>query len=385
MGVLANKVKKVILLTGTLMGGYADDLFFLLFRIMPARMIEDGFRYSEHGSLGGAAMAFLRQHGILKDIYKESESTSHRTARGKKTTVRTVKAAGFGPKGIARYVLPFTVFLKLKDIGQNVLPPYHEYYHEVGMTGDMSDQYTKMSELLKQELRAALRKGDNSLLGVVMNVLLAWPDCCFRPESVKHPRTRELIHFVPSVLDEEQPSPKEEKLIELCKAAKAQGRCTLVYTVYTGTRDTTSRLATLLKMEGLKVGVLRASVPSGEREDWFKDQVLGGVDVVICNPELVKTGLDLLDFPTIVFMQSGFNVYTLLQAARRSWRIGQKESVEVHFLGYEKTAQIACLSLMAKKIAVSQSTSGDMPDTGLDSLNDDGDSIEVALAKQLIG
>lgn len=40
--------------------------------------------------------------------------------------------------------------------------------------------------------------------------------------------------------------------------------------------------------------------------------------------------------------------------------------------------------LMGKKIAVSQSTSGDMPDTGLDVLNQDGDSIEVALAKQLL-
>ena len=39
------------------------------------------------------------------------------------------------------------------------------------------------------------------------------------------------------------------------------------------------------------------------------DQVDRGVDVVITNPELVKTGLDLLEFPTIVFMQSGFNVY----------------------------------------------------------------------------
>ena len=106
--------------------------------------------------------------------------------------------------------------------------------------------------------------------------------------------------------------------------------------------------------------------------------------MLICNPELVKTGLDLLDFPSIVFMQTGYNVYTLQQAARRSWRIGQKEDVEVYYLGYEDTAQIACLSLMARKIAVSQSTSGDMPDSGLDVLNQDGDSIEVELAKQLL-
>jgi hypothetical protein len=78
-----------------------------------------------------------------------------------------------------------------------------------------------------------------------------------------------------------------------------------------------------------------------------------GIDALICNPELVKTGLDSLEFPAIVFMQSGYNVYTVQQAARRSWRIGQKEPVDVYYLGYEETAQIDCLSLMAKKIAVS--------------------------------
>ena len=108
-----------------------------------------------------------------------------------------------------------------------------------------------------------------------------------------------------------------------------------------------------------------------------------GVDVIITNPDLVKTGLDMLEFPTIVFMQSGYNVYTLLQAARRSWRIGHKQDVRIYFLGYAGSAQMRCLALMAKKIAVSQSTSGDMPDSGLDVLNQGGDSVEVALAKEL--
>lgn len=75
---------------------------------------------------------------------------------------------------------------------------------------------------------------------------------------------------------------------------------------------------------------------------------------------------------------------TLQQAARRSWRIGQKQPVDVHFFGYGGTTQITCLQLMAKKIAVSQSTSGDVPETGLDVLSQEDDSIEVALAKQLL-
>ena len=40
--------------------------------------------------------------------------------------------------------------------------------------------------------------------------------------------------------------------------------------------------------------------------------------------------------------------------------------------------------LMAKKIAVTQSTSGDMPDCGLDILNQSGDSVEMELARQLV-
>ena len=58
-------------------------------------------------------------------------------------------------------------------------------------------------------------------------------------------------------------------------------------------------------------------------------------------------------------------------------------NVKVIYLGYANTSQITCLELMAKKIAVSQSTAGDVPESGLDSLNQDGDSIEIALARRL--
>lgn len=384
MGVLAAKARKTVLLTGTLMGGYADDLFFLLFRSLPGRMIDDGYRPNAQGSLTPAAMAFMRDHGVLKDIYSESTGSSHKTAKGSKITVRTVKAPGFGPKGVLRCVLPFTVFLKLKDIGGNVLPPYDEEFRDVAMTSDQASAYRQLSGTLTMHLKQALAKRDTTLLGVVLNVLLAWPDTCFRSETVKHPRTQALLAFTPAQFGELETMPKERELIDICRQEKAAGRKTLVYSVYTGTRDTTSRLKVLLEQEGFKVAVLRASVEASRREDWIAEQLDRGIDVLITNPDLVKTGLDLLEFPTIVFMQSGYNIYTLQQAARRSWRIGQKQPVKVIYLGYADTSQMHCLALMAKKIAVSQSTSGDVPDSGLDVLNQDGDSVEVALARQLV-
>ncbi|MGM9489623.1 SNF2-related protein [Ideonella sp. YS5] len=385
-GVLASQCRKTLLLTGTLMGGYADDLFYLLFRMNPKAMVQDGFRY-QRGSLGSASWSFMRTHGVVKDIYKTTgggEERSHRTAKGKSVTHREAKAPGFGPVGVMRYVLPCTAFLKLKDIGGNVLPPYKEFFTGVPMAPEQEAAYRSMANSLKDALRQALRVGDQSLLGVVLNALLAWPDCCFRPETVLHPHRKTLLASAPALFDELTPMPKECQLIELCRQAKQAGRRTLVYTVYTGARDTSARLKALLDGEGFKVAVLRATVEAAKREDWLMEQVDRNVDVIVTNPELVKTGLDMLEFPTIVFMQSGYNVYTLQQASRRSWRIGQKLNVDVHFIGYEGCAQMECLSLMAKKISVSQSTSGDMPDSGLDVLNQSGDSVEVALAKQLL-
>lgn len=383
MGVLAAKARKTLLLTSTLMGGYADDLFYLLFRVLTPVMIEDGYR-PQRNSLGAASMAFMREHGVLKDIYSEREGIGHKTAKGRRTSVRTVKAPGFGPKGILRYVLPFTVFLKLQDIGGDVLPPYDEEFVEVPMSSDQANAYDRLSRELTQALKEALARKDTTLLGVVLNVLLAWPDCCFRPETVKHPRSRDLINFTKSIFDDESTMPKEDELVELCRSEKAEGRKVLVYSTYTGKRDTTSRLKRVFEQAGLKVAVLRSSIDTSRREDWIADQVEKGIDVLITNPELVKTGLDLLDFPTIAFMQSGWNVYTLQQAARRSWRNGQHRAVRVIFFGYAETLQIACLRLMATKIAVAQSTSGDIPESGLEALNSDGESVEMELARQLV-
>ncbi|WP_445344418.1 SNF2-related protein [Buttiauxella selenatireducens] len=384
MGVLASQVRKTVLLTGTLMGGYADDLFFLLFRILTKRMLEEGYRPGRNGSLNAAAMQFMRDHGVLREVLSERNDDVHKTAKGKKNTSRVSKAPGFGPAGVLRCLLPYTVFLKLSDLGHGILPPYHEEFCEIEMSPVQASEYQSLSQTLTITLREALAKRDTTLLGVVLNVLLAWPDCCFRAETVKHPRTRAVLACVPSLFGDAEPTPKEAALISLCREEKTAGRKVLAYSTYSGTRDTTSRLKALLTQAGLKTAVLRASVSPEQREDWVAEQVERGVEVIVTNPELVKTGLDLIEFPTIVFMQTGYNVFTLLQAARRSWRIGQRQAVRVIYLGYAGSSQMNCLDLMARKIAVAQSTAGDIPESGLDILNSDGDSVEIALAKQLL-
>ena len=57
--------------------------------------------------------------------------------------------------------------------------------------------------------------------------------------------------------------------------------------------------------------------------------------MLITNPRCVETGLDLNAFTTIIFYSMGYNLFTLRQASRRSWRINQTAPrVEVYMLYY---------------------------------------------------
>ncbi len=389
MAVLCNEAEKVLCLTGTLMGGYASDLFYLLFRAMPGVMVQMGYGANRHNSFAAAETRFMRQHGCLIDVFSYSgdQSESFQTARGKKTTLHVKKAPGFGPMGIAQFILPHTVFMRLTDLGEGILPAYSEETRMVMMSGAMLQHYRVLKLKLTAALEAALARRDNRLTGVVINALLRWPDTCFRAEQVTHPGERSIILAeAPSLCDDDTPTPKEQDILDVCLQEKRSGRRVIVYTTYTGRHDTSTRLRNLLQAAGLKAAVLRSTVNSDAREDWIADQVEHGIDVLITNPELVKTGLDLLAFPSIYFAQTGYNVYTVAQASRRSWRIGQQDAVKVYYACYEESAQVDCLELMAKKIKTALSTMGVMPETGLDVFDEEESeaSLTEALAKQLL-
>ena len=390
MAVLCGQAEKVLCLTGTLMGGYASDLFYLLFRAMPGVMTRLGFAANRHNSFASAETRFMRDYGCLIDtISKERDEGSYQTSKGRKVTVRTRKAPGFSPLGIARFVLPYTVFMRLTDLGEDILPEFTEETRRIAMTPRMQEKNLALTRSLTRELDRAIAKRDYTLIGVVINALLRWPETCFRAERITHPHNRhDVLAEADALFADGEPTPKEQDVIDLCLTEQVLGRRVIVYTVYTGSHDTSTRLRNLLQAAGLKAAVLRATVGSESREGWIADQVEKGIDVLITNPELVKTGLDLLAFPTLYFMQTGYNVYTVAQASRRSWRIGQKEAVKVYYACYAHSAQVQCLELMARKIKTALSTMGVMPETGLDAFIEDENSensITEALAKQLLG
>ena len=91
----------------------------------------------------------------------------------------------------------------------------------------------------------------------------------------------------------------------------------------------------------------------------------------------------MIEFPTILFYETGYSIYVLRQASRRSWRIGQRLPVKVKFLHYVETMQETCLRLMGKKLLVSLAMEGKFSSEGLQSINDE-DDILMAMARELV-
>ena len=103
-------------------------------------------------------------------------------------------------------------------------------------------------------------------------------------------------------LSEENVYPKEQALLDLVAAERHQGRSVLIYATHTGTRDLTVRWRDILTRHDLRVAVLKAdTVVPDRRKTWVAQKVHEGIGVLLWHPRLVQTGLNLTEFPTIVW------------------------------------------------------------------------------------
>ena len=170
-----------------------------------------------------------------------------------------------------------------------------------------------MYEELRLKLAEALKAGSKRLLATYLQTLLAYPEGCTKGETVFDPRSGDVIVQVPP-LSEEKLYPKEKALVDLVAAERPEGRRVLVYATHTGTRDITERMDDILTRHGFRVAVMKADAVAPERrEAWVADRVKEGIDVMICHPRLVQTGLDLIDFPTLCWFETEFFVFQSTQ------------------------------------------------------------------------
>ena len=365
---MGKATRRILALTGTLLGGYSSNLFYLLFRI--SRDIRKDFKFRD-------IKRWMELYGVLEKITFISNGDEGRASLKKAQEVRWHERPGISPALIPE-LLPRAIFLKLSDLNI-ALPPYREIAHSIDMEPNQKEAYRSFQEELLAELRTALNQGSKRLLGVYLQALLGYSDSPWVEETITDKESgRILAESAP--LEEDHLYPKEKELLRICDEAKRNGRKTVVYCVHTETRDITERLKKILGEAGLEAEILKATkVKAGEREEWI--QSFKG-DVLITHPRNVHTGLDLIQFPQVVWYQQDYSIYIVRQASRRSWRIGQKEPVNVHHVYYRGTIQEKAITLNIKKLRAALLTEGELIEGKLvEQVEDDG---LVALAKTII-
>jgi hypothetical protein len=289
-------------LTGSLFGGKSTSVFWLLHRLNQQVRHEFAFnaesRWSAHYGILQRVSYKGRGNGgrADEDVEDGVFSGNHRYREMVK------ELPGVSPAIIA-LLLEAVVFAKIKDLGYE-MPAYSEEVSHVKMNKEQAEQYREFVDgdaaWLRRKMKEALRQGDHSLVSLWLHTALSRPNSAFRDELIL--TKGEPILELPAVIGADEVLPKEQWLASFCRTERAAGRKVLVYIRQTGTRDIQPRLREVLQRSGLRAVVLPGSVEARKREAWIASRV-NGLDVLLTNPKLVETGLDLIQFSTIVFYE----------------------------------------------------------------------------------
>lgn len=390
-GTLISACRHVLAMTGTLIGGQADHLRTLMYRLNPTTLQSHGYGWDDY-------MPFNEKYGrIERRVSSKSNSMTiqNRQSRGSSGKVTKIVRPGVMPSLFGDHLIGNTLFLSLSDISEQ-LPPLVERAIPVDMPVEMADHYRDMESVLTEAIKQMAARGDRRMLGAMLQALLCYPDKPYEWGAIGYEDTdkesgqKSWVHvYQPHNLYPGLSLPKEEQLIADCLAEKREGRQVWVFTTMTDKRDVLTRLQAKMLAAGLRADVLRAEVPPKKREEWIYAHGKGA-DVILSHPKLVETGLDLFDkggnhnFATLAFFMTGYNLFTMRQASRRAFRIGQQHECRVLYYYYSGTMQERALTLMGKKLAAAQAIEGKFSSDGLVAMAGEEGSMEMALAQSLV-
>lgn len=385
MGTICACVKKTIVLTGTLIGGYSEHIRSILFRANPQALLKHDMGWDNEGE-------FINRYGRY-EIKEVITTKTNRKGRVSSTTKRTKKVRpGIMPTLFGDMLIDNTVFLSLADVAAN-LPSMTEFTIPVDMSDELREAYRYVEEEIKSVVEACLAEGNVKPIPVMLQTLMGYTDRPYGWGTITYagemPGERIPICQAPD-LDESTTFPKEDQLLNILLDNHARGRQCWIFTTMTGVRDVCERLQEKIEAAGLRCGILRAEkVPTKDRERWIAENG-PRYDVIISHPKPVETGLDLFDkrgghnFATLIFYLTGYDTFVMRQASRRGYRLGQPLECENYYMFYRGTLQETAMSLMGQKLAASLALEGNFSSEGLIAMiGDDSSSIAMELAKSL--
>jgi hypothetical protein len=308
---LVTAAKWTLTLTGTFFGGKSTSIFWLLHRLNHGVRRDFAFHDEKRWARLYGVLETTRRRRRDDDADEDGVYTGNRRYRN-----QAKEQPGVSPAIVSR-LLDTTIFLSLKDLNL-ALPAYKEEVVALDMLDDQADQYRSMDSSLKQ-----LAIQSSRYLSTWLQWSLARPNSAFRDEVVvvdevdgtdgKSVRKVPLLELPAINPNGHKWLPKEGWLSDFCKLEKQQGRKVLIYVRQTGTRDIQDRVMMPLQANGLRVSILGGNVDPRKREEWIAKRV-NTIDALICNPRLVETGLDLVQFSSVVFFEIEYSLVRRMTA-----------------------------------------------------------------------
>ena len=179
MGDLTMAANKVIGLTGTLLNGYADGLFYILYRTMPEVMKAEGFEYYDEA-------LFQRTYGVVK------KTTEHKKGRN-----GSIGLPGVSPLVFTKFLLENAVFVSISDMAEG-LPEYTEIPLPVNMDNELETEYTALENTLRSVCSWG-GDGGKKAMGSLLQTLSTYPDMPYDQPDVIHPDTNEVLVTPPQL------------------------------------------------------------------------------------------------------------------------------------------------------------------------------------------
>lgn len=363
MSLLVRHSKKVVGLTGTILNGYVSSLYHLLFTFFPKKMISMGYGYGQEKKFSSVFGGFDKKVELTASECRKINKDGFFLEDGGVSKLGGEKrVAPIINPSLLRFLISNTIFMGLEDLNIS-LPKYSESVCFV--TPECNPSYIEYIGALANEMADKESLFAKKFVGAFVNHSLAILDLPFLKFESKAEivideceMTKEFVYE--PYFKEDYITNKEHRLFELLLDELKQGRKCLVYVHFSSESikrvvGVLQRLFSERKMGYISVEGMSSSVSAQKRETWLKAK---NADVLVTNPELVKTGLDLYQYPTIIYHQFGYNIQTIKQSSRRAWRLGQTQECKTIFLCYAKSSQSIALNLVARKIKASNDVEG---------------------------
>ncbi len=359
---LVKNSKVMLNLTGTLTGGKSSDIFYMLYRLFPDKLKRMGYDYRN-------VNLFIDHYGRKERTIKEEiDAKYNRSGKGRRSVGAWTERPGISPVLYTNFLSGVMVSRNMEDM-QLPMPKITFHKHEVEMSPELQRAY---NDLKDQFIRFMRENKELPLGGSYLHSLLAYPDYPKQPPI--YWCNTALLVAVPQELDVEgRLLPKEQKLIDTVKSELSKGRKVMVYSIYSGEKGVSDRLMEVLRSNGIKAVELKSTVPVEKREEWIEQKDREGYQVLVTNPVNVMTGLNIIQFPTIYFYETGFSTYVLRQSEVRHWRVNQKKPCKVFYSYYSDTLQEDAIKLIGGKKKESLKLEGVFSEDILSAMGEIGD------------